>query len=57
MPESGFFDNKVWGGLHKVWRGYVIAKNKDEFDKMLHFIDIIQECQHNLGLEVSHFLT
>jgi hypothetical protein len=43
------------GALHKAWKGYVIAKNKDEFDKMLHYADIIQECQDDLGLEVSSF--
>jgi hypothetical protein len=34
---------------------YVIAKNKEEDDKMLHYADIIQECQDDLGLNVSSF--
>jgi hypothetical protein len=55
MLDSGLFENQVWGALHKAWKGYVIAKNKDEFDKMLHYADIIQECQDDLGLEVSSF--
>jgi hypothetical protein len=42
MLESGFFENEVWGALHKAWKGYVIAKNKDEYDKMLHYADIIR---------------
>ena len=29
MLDSGFFENQVWGGLHKAWKGYVIAKNKE----------------------------
>jgi hypothetical protein len=33
----------------------VIAKNKDEYDKMLHYARIIQECQYDLGLEISSF--
>ena len=53
--SSGFFENEAWSALHKAWKGYVIAKNKDEFDKMLHYADIIQECQDDLGLEVSSF--
>ncbi len=53
MLESGFFENQVLGALGKAWRGYKIAKNKDEFDKMLHYADIIQECQDDLGLQVS----
>jgi hypothetical protein len=55
MLDSGLFENQVWGTLHKAWKGYVIAKNKDEFDKMLHYADIIQECQDDLGLEASSF--
>ncbi|MFL6378039.1 MAG: hypothetical protein ACJ72R_11330 [Nitrososphaeraceae archaeon] len=43
------------GALHKAWKGYVIAKNKDEFDKMLHYARIIQECQYDLGRPVSSF--
>jgi hypothetical protein len=34
---------------------YVIAKNKEEDDKMLHYADIIQECQDDLGLDISSF--
>jgi len=55
MLDSGFFENQVWGALHKAWKGYVIAKNKDEYEKMEHYACIIQELQHDLGLEVSSF--
>jgi hypothetical protein len=55
MLESGFFENEVWGALTKAWKGYVIAKNKDEYGKMEHYARIIQESQHDLGLEVSSF--
>jgi hypothetical protein len=50
-----FFENQVWGGLHKAWKGYVIAKNKDEYDNMERYARIIQENQYELGLEVSSF--
>jgi hypothetical protein len=33
----------------------VIAKNKDEYDKMVHYARVIQESQYDLGLEVSSF--
>ena len=32
--ESFFLDNKAWGALHKCWKGYTIAKNKGEDEKM-----------------------
>jgi hypothetical protein len=41
MLDSSFFENLVWGALHKAWKGYVIAKNKGEDDKMVHYADII----------------
>jgi hypothetical protein len=53
--DSGSFDNQIWGALTKAWKGYVIAKNKGEYEKMLHYARIIQECQHDLGRPVSSF--
>jgi hypothetical protein len=55
MLDSGSYENQVWGALHKAWKGYVIAKNKGEYDKMEHYARIIQECQYDLRLEVSSF--
>jgi hypothetical protein len=55
MLESGFFENRVWGALIKAWKGYVIAKNKGEDDKMELYARRIQELQHDLGLEISSF--
>jgi len=34
MLDSSFFENLVWGALHKAWKGYVIAKNKGEDNKI-----------------------
>ncbi|MFL6423390.1 MAG: hypothetical protein ACJ71R_07345 [Nitrososphaeraceae archaeon] len=56
MLDSGFFENQVWGALHKAWKGYVIAKNKDDYDKMERYADIIRECQDELGLQIVHFM-
>jgi hypothetical protein len=55
LLDSFFFENQVWGALHKAWKGYVIAKNKGEDDKKEHYARIIQECQDDLGLKVSSF--
>ncbi|MFL6406578.1 MAG: hypothetical protein ACJ71F_05860 [Nitrososphaeraceae archaeon] len=54
MLDSFYFENQVWGALQSL-ESYIIAKNKDEYDKMEHYARIIQECQHDLGLEVSSF--
>ena len=55
MLDSGFYENVVWGALHKAWKGYVIAKNKGEDDKMKLYARRIQELQHDLGLPISSF--
>src|SRR3954465_9744281 len=53
--DSFFCENQVWGGLHKAWKGYVIAKNKGEDEKMENYARRVQELQHDLGLEISSF--
>jgi hypothetical protein len=53
--DSGFFDDQVWGALLKAWKGYVIAKNKDEYEKMELYAYRVQELQHDLGLPISSF--
>ncbi|MFL6401550.1 MAG: hypothetical protein ACJ72J_18480 [Nitrososphaeraceae archaeon] len=55
MLDSGLFENQVWGALHKAWKGYVIAKNKGEDDKMELYAHRVQELQHDLGLPISSF--
>jgi hypothetical protein len=53
--DSFFLENQAWGALHKCWKGYTIAKNKGEDEKMQLYAHRIQELQHDLGLEVSSF--
>jgi hypothetical protein len=55
MLDSGFYENEVWGALHKAWKGYVIAKNKGEDEKMQVYAQRVQELQHDLGLPISSF--
>ena len=33
--DSFYFENQTWRALHKAWKGFVIAKNKYEVDRML----------------------
>jgi hypothetical protein len=43
------------GALHKARKGYTIAKNKDEYNKMELYARRVLELQHDLGLEISSF--
>jgi hypothetical protein len=36
MLDSFYFENQVWGALQSL-ESYIIAKNKDEYDKMEHY--------------------
>ena len=55
LLESCFFESQTWGALHKAWKGYVIAKNKYELDRMEYDANVIQKLQRELGLRVSSF--
>jgi hypothetical protein len=46
---------QTWGALHKAWKGYIIAKNKDEIDRLYYYAEVIQKLQRELGLQVSLF--
>jgi hypothetical protein len=53
--DSCYHESQTWGALHKAWKGYIIAKNKDEFDRLYFYAEIIQKLQSELGLPVSSF--
>jgi hypothetical protein len=53
--DSFYFENQVWGALHKAWKGYVISKNKGEDEKMEIYARRVQELQHDLRLPISSF--
>jgi hypothetical protein len=55
LLDSFFYDSQTWGALHKAWKGYVIAKNKYEYDRMEYYASVIQKLQNELGLRVSSF--
>jgi hypothetical protein len=37
VSDSFYFENQTWGALHKAWKGYVIAKNKYEPEKIEYY--------------------
>ncbi len=43
------------GALHKCWIGFVIAKEKMEWDKIEIHIKRIQKLEKELGIEVTDF--
>jgi ferritin-like protein len=46
---------KLGGALHKCWIGFVIAKEKMEWDKIDLYAKRIQNIERELGIEVTNF--
>ncbi|MGI0000697.1 MAG: hypothetical protein ACRD6Q_05690 [Nitrososphaeraceae archaeon] len=44
---SGYFESQTWGALHKCWVGFVIAKEKMEWDKIDLYAKRIQNLESN----------
>jgi hypothetical protein len=53
--DSFHFDSQTWGALHKAWKGYVIAKSKNEPDKLVYYAGVIQKLERELGIKVIDF--
>jgi phage head maturation protease len=52
---SGYFESQTSGALHKCWVGFVIAKEKMEWDKIDLYAKRIQNLERELGIEVTDF--
>jgi hypothetical protein len=55
MLPSGYYVSQTYGALHKCWLGFVIAKEKEEWDKIDLYAIRIQKLQKELGLEITDF--
>jgi hypothetical protein len=45
-----------WGGLHRAWLGFVIAKGQDDYEKMRKYAIVIRKFQRRLNIAISDFL-
>ena len=55
LLKSGYYNNQTWGALIKCWKGFKIAKNDGDEEKMIHYAEGIQKFQCELGLAVEDF--
>jgi hypothetical protein len=55
MLSSGFFESQTWGALYKCWIGFVIAKEKLEWEKIDLYARRIQKLEQELGIELTDF--
>lgn len=54
LPSS-FYESQTWGALHKCWVGFVIAKEKLEWNKVDLYAKRIQHLEKDLGIEITDF--
>ena len=52
---SGFFEGQMRGALDKCWLGFIIAKEKMEWDKIDLYAKRIQSIEKDLGKEITDF--
>jgi hypothetical protein len=52
---SGFFEGQMRGALDKCWLGFIIAKEKMEWDKIDRYAKRIQNIEKDLGIEITGF--
>ena len=55
LLPSGYYVSQTWGALYKSWIGFVIAKEKYEWDKLEMYAKRIQKLERELGIEVTDF--
>ncbi|HSF50784.1 MAG TPA: hypothetical protein VLA74_08505 [Nitrososphaeraceae archaeon] len=55
MLPSGYYVSQTYGALHKCWLGFVIAKEREEWDKIDLYAIRIQKLEKELGLEITDF--
>ena len=48
-------EGPLWGGLHKAWLGYVIAKRECDCEKMRKYAIVIQKFEQQLNIEINEF--
>ena len=52
---SGFFEGQMRGALDKCWLGFIIAKEKMEWDKIEIYARRINKWQRDLGIQETDF--
>ena len=52
---SGYFETQTWGALYKCGIGFIIAKEKWEWDKIELYAERIQKLENDLRIEVTDF--
>ena len=52
---SDYYENQTWGALNKCWLGFVIAKEKEEWDKIDLYARRIQKLERQLGRTITDF--
>ncbi|HET9806177.1 MAG TPA: hypothetical protein VFP49_04640 [Nitrososphaeraceae archaeon] len=55
MLPSGYYVSQTYGALHKCWIGFVIDKEKWDWEKIDLYASRIQKLEKELGIEITDF--
>ena len=44
-----------WGALDRAWVGYIIAKSRDEYEKMRKYAIVIRKFERRLNIAINDF--
>ncbi len=55
LLPSGYYVSQTYGALHKCWLGFVIAKEKHEWDKIDLYAIRIRKLEKELGISQTDF--
>jgi hypothetical protein len=54
--QPGFTINESWGALKRCWRGYRIAKQNGDYERLVLYAKRIRKLQFELGIGIAEFL-
>jgi hypothetical protein len=55
IPKISYTKGQLWAALRKAWRGYKIAKVKEDQFGKLKYGNMIRSLQSKLGLDLTRF--
>src|ERR671922_3063559 len=44
-----------WGGMHRAWVGYVIAKSQENYEKLRKYAIVIRKFERRLNIAINDF--
>ena len=53
--DYGFTKAQGWGGLYRAWQGFIINREKDDYEKMHVYAQSIQNIEKDMKIDIAKF--